>query len=114
MPGTAARALEFLILTATRTGEVVGARWEEIDLQLQTWTITAARMKGGKEHRVPLSPRALELLSGLYEEADNPFVFIGARTGAPIGIDAMYSIVTNHQSWNNRSRLQEFIFHLGA
>jgi integrase len=102
MPGSAARALEFLILTATRTGEVVGARWAEIDWQAQTWTIPGARMKNGKEHRVPLSPRAMELLSGLYEEVDNPYVFIGGRA-AHISLDAMYSVtkainpaITNH------------------
>ena len=53
--GTAARALEFTILTAARTGEVIGARWEEIDLDSMMWTVPAGRMKGGKEHRVPLS-----------------------------------------------------------
>jgi integrase len=101
--GTAARALEFLILTATRTSEVVGARWEEIDLAAQIWTIPAARMKGGQPHRVPLSPRAMELLSGLYEEVGNPYVFIGGRAGAPLNVGAMYHVtkainpaITNH------------------
>ena len=55
-----ARALEFTILTAARTGEVVGARWSEIDLKTHTWIIPAARMKSRREHRVPLSPRAVE------------------------------------------------------
>ena len=58
--GVAARALEFTILTAARTGEVVGARWSEIDLETRTWVIPAARMKSRREHRVPLSPRAIE------------------------------------------------------
>lgn len=57
-----ARALEFPILTAARTGEVIGATWNEIDLQAEIWTIPAARMKGGKEHRVPFSIRAVEIL----------------------------------------------------
>jgi integrase len=103
MPSTTARALEFLILTAARTGEAVGAHWTEIDWQAQTWTIPAARMKGGQQHRVPLSPRALELLSALHEEAGNPYVFIGARAGTHISLDAMYSVtkkahpaITNH------------------
>ena len=52
---TAAMALEFLILTAARTGEVLGATWAEVDFEKQTWTIPATRMKAGREHRVPLS-----------------------------------------------------------
>jgi hypothetical protein len=56
--GTAARALEFAVLTAARTGEVLGARWEEIDFSAKTWIVPADRMKGGREHRVPL-PRQL-------------------------------------------------------
>lgn len=58
----AANALEFAILTAARTSEVLGATWSEVDLERATWTIPAARMKAGKEHRVPLSPRAVEIL----------------------------------------------------
>ncbi len=58
----AALALEFTILTAARTGEVIGAKWDEVDLDKAIWTIPASRMKAGKEHRVPLSPRALEIL----------------------------------------------------
>jgi integrase len=58
----AALALEFAILTATRTGEVIGATWLEVDLDKAIWTIPATRMKAGKEHRVPLSPRAVVIL----------------------------------------------------
>jgi integrase len=58
----AALALEFVILTATRTSEVLGAKWDEVDLAKAIWTIPAARMKAGKEHRVPLAPRAIEIL----------------------------------------------------
>lgn len=58
----AALALEFTILTAARTGEVVGAQWGEVDLAKGIWTVPAERMKAGKEHRVPLSPRAVEIL----------------------------------------------------
>ncbi|HSR81725.1 MAG TPA: integrase arm-type DNA-binding domain-containing protein [Hyphomicrobiaceae bacterium] len=57
-----ARALEFTILTAARTGEVIGARWDEVDLKGKVWRIPAARMKAGKDHEVPLSDRALEVL----------------------------------------------------
>ena len=61
----AARALEFGILTATRTGEAIGAKWGEVDLAAAIWTIPAERMKAGKEHSVPLSPRALAILQAV-------------------------------------------------
>lgn len=61
----AALALEFVILTATRTSEVLGATWAEVDLQKAIWTVPAARMKAGKEHRIPLSPRAVEILEAV-------------------------------------------------
>ena len=63
--GIAAQCLEFTILTAARTGEAIGARWSEIDLEAGTWTIPAERMKGGKEHTVPLSERAIEILAAV-------------------------------------------------
>lgn len=61
----AARALEFAILTAARTGEVIGATWAEVDLAAAVWTVPASRMKAGKEHTVPLSPRAVAILEAL-------------------------------------------------
>jgi integrase len=78
----AARALEFLILTAARTGEVIGATWDEIDLDDAVWIVPAERMKGNREHRVPLSPAAVELLRALPREKGDPHVFIGHRAGA--------------------------------
>jgi integrase len=80
--GVSARALEFSILTAARTGEAVNARWSEIDITAKLWTIPAERMKAGREHRVPLSARALEMLEALPREDD--FVFIGARANRPL------------------------------
>jgi integrase len=77
--GVAARALEFLILTAARSGEVLGAVWDEIDLDNAVWTIPKERMKSHREHKVPLSPQAVELLQTCYREDGNPYVFIGAR-----------------------------------
>ena len=59
LPGTSARALELLVLTATRTSEVLEARWREIDLEAAVWTVPAIRMKAGKAHRIPLSQQAL-------------------------------------------------------
>jgi integrase len=84
----AARGLEFLILTAARTNEVIGARWSEIDLLDKTWTIPADRMKALREHRVPLSPPALALLqvmqtAGLTNDI-NAYVFPGPRAGKPL------------------------------
>jgi integrase len=80
-----ARALEFAILTAARTGEVLCARWEEIDLVEGTWTVPSSRMKTGREHRVPLSAAALVLLRTLLplRNSQNGFVFPGAREGRP-------------------------------
>lgn len=77
--GVPARALDILILTATRTGEVLRARWDEIDFKTKTWTIPAARMKNKVEHRVPLSDRVLEILQALPPKDGNDFVFIGPR-----------------------------------
>ena len=88
-----ARALEFTILTASRTGEVINASWNEIDLRAKTWTIPAERMKAGKEHKVPLCDRALAILSSLPRERDNPFVFIGGDTGKPLRSVAMLEVL---------------------
>lgn len=79
--GMGARALEFAILTAARSGEVRGARWDEIDLAGAVWTIPADRMKAGREHRVPLTVPALALLQALPRMADCPLVFPSARNG---------------------------------
>jgi integrase len=78
--GTVARALEFLVHTAARSSEVLGATWDEIDGE--TWIIPGGRMKSGREHRVPLTPATLDLLKKLPREAGNPFIFIGSRSGA--------------------------------
>jgi integrase len=76
----AALALEFTILTAARTGEVIGATWEEIDLAKKVWTVPAHRMKAAREHRIPLSPRAVEILEAL-KPMGTPFLFSGERGG---------------------------------
>ena len=84
--GMAARAFEFLILTAARTGEVIGARWSELNTQEKLWTIPAERMKAGKEHRVPLSPRAVEILEAIRpgRSGADGFVFPGNRAKKPL------------------------------
>jgi integrase len=76
---TAARALEFAIFTAARTGEVIGAKWNEIDLGGRVWIIPAERMKAGQEHRVPLSDHALEILKHMKKVQQNDHVFPGDR-----------------------------------
>jgi integrase len=77
-----ARALEFTILCSARSGETIGAKWGEIDLATKTWTIPASRMKADREHRVPLSARAVEILKSVPRETDNDRIFNGpARTG---------------------------------
>jgi integrase len=82
--GVAARALEFAILTAARTGEILGARWQEFDLTAKLWTIPAERMKGGREHRVPLSGGALEIITMMNENRQSDYVFPGASQGRPL------------------------------
>jgi integrase len=85
--GMAPRALEFLILTGVRSGEALGARWEEIDLGQKLWVIPADRMKAGREHRVPLSDAALSIIEDtckLRHADDGGFVFQGKR-GRPLG-----------------------------
>jgi integrase len=75
----AARALEFLILVAGRTGEVLGAKWTEIDIKAKLWTIPAERMKGGIQHRVPLAPAALAVIDQMRQIQHNDFIFPGMR-----------------------------------
>tara|TARA_B100000678_G_C18205982_1_gene501388 strand:- start:642 stop:1853 length:1212 start_codon:yes stop_codon:yes gene_type:complete len=81
---TAARALEFLILTAARSGEVRGMTWSEIDLDAKLWTIPAERMKADKEHIVPLSGPALAILEAVLQNTSTPkdFVFVAPRGGS--------------------------------
>lgn len=82
-------AIRLTILTACRTSEVLGATWDEIDFKSSTWTIPAARMKGGKDHRVPLSTAAEKVLSSLPRVDDSPYLFPGARPGRPLSNLAM-------------------------
>lgn len=81
MDGMGAKALEFAILTAARSGEVRGATWAEIDPDSRLWTIPASRMKAGKEHLVPLCDEALALLKSLPRFAGSEFVFPAVRGG---------------------------------
>jgi integrase len=90
--GISARALEFTILTAARTSEAIGAKWDEIDLEAKIWTVPPKRMKAGRQHRVPLSNRTVELLEALPRDTSG-FVFIGASIGKPISNMAMLQLL---------------------
>lgn len=90
--GNAARALELLILTATRTGEIIGARWKEIDLAAKIWTIPPERMKGGREHRVSLSAEAIAVIEKM-KDKDTEFVFPGGRAKHPLTNMAMLKLL---------------------
>lgn len=79
--GISAKALEFVVLTAARSGEVRGALWSEIDLPNKVWTIPGSRMKAGREHRVPLSAPTIALLNSLQRYEDNDLVFVAPRGG---------------------------------
>jgi integrase len=91
--GVAARALEFAILTAARTGEVIGAKWAEIDLGERLWTIPAERMKAGKEHRVPLSDAAVAILEEMRKVRQADQIFPGGKAGRPISNMAMLMLL---------------------
>jgi integrase len=87
--GTAARALEFTILTAARTGEAIGTTWDEIDWKEKVWAIGGGRMKAGREHRVPLCTRALAILAELKQATEGSndrklFSFEGGKPGKPL------------------------------
>lgn len=85
----AAVALEFVILTAARSGEVRGARWKEIDLKTKTWAIPAHRMKSGNLHRVPLCNRAITILERMASIKLGEYIFPGQRRGRPLSNAAL-------------------------
>jgi integrase len=97
--GHAAKALEFLILTAGRTGEVIGACWDEIDLTEKVWTVPTTRMKAGKEHRVPLSAPAFKLIqeqkaaAELVDGGPDGLVFPGGRPGKGLSSMALLKLL---------------------
>jgi integrase len=91
--GVASRALEFLILTAARTGEVIGARWDEVDVVEKIWVVPAARMKASREHRVPLSAAAVAVLEQMKQIREGDFVFPGGKKGKPLSNMAMLAVL---------------------
>jgi integrase len=101
---TPALALEFAILTAARSGEVLGARWVEFDLERAFWTIPAARMKAGREHRVPLSRRALKIVKAMHQARDGDLVFPGQEAGTPLWAMALAMVL-------RRMRIEDVTVH---
>jgi integrase len=88
---TAALALEFCILAAARSGEVLGARWSEVDLDKKIWSVPAERMKAGRMHRVPLSDRAVTILKKLSGMGE--FIFVGQKPGKPLSNMALEMVL---------------------
>jgi integrase len=89
----AAMVLEFCILTAARSGEVLGARWPEVDFEAKVWTVPAARTKAGRQHRSPLSLPALAILERLSEARTFEFVFADQRPGKPLSAMALEMVL---------------------
>lgn len=98
-----ARALEFVMLTATRSGEVRGAKWSEIDLNEKVWIVPAERMKEGKEHRVPLSDAAVDLLRKIPRFDADDTVF-QARRGGPLSNMAMNQLMRGMEFYDRDGR----------
>jgi integrase len=88
-----ARALEFLVLTAARAAEATGARWDEIDLKAETWTIPGSRMKGARGHRVPLSSAALAVVEAMKPLRRGDHLFPGTRHGKPVSQGALLALL---------------------
>ncbi|TIM38306.1 site-specific integrase [Mesorhizobium sp.] len=88
-PGLSARAIEFVLLTVARSGEALGATWDEVDLDAALWTVPAGRMKATRPHVVPLVPSAVAILKDLAEMRQNDFVFPGERRDRPLTAKAL-------------------------
>lgn len=98
--GAAAQALAFAILTAARTGEVLGATWPEINLDTKTWTVPGERMKNSREHRVPLSPQVKALIGTLPVKKFETHLFLGARRGKGLSNMAMLTLLRRMKRGN--------------
>lgn len=96
----ASLALEVTILCATRTGETLGARWSEIDLENRIWLIPKDRMKAGKEHRIPLVGRTLEIFQELYKEKVGEYVFFSASSDKPLSNMSMQMVLRRMEIHN--------------
>ena len=93
MDGVAAQALEFTIFTAARSSEVRGALWNEFDFERGLWTIPSSRTKAGKEHRIPLAERPLQIIRNMRDVASAEFVFPGGKPGRGLSDMALLSVL---------------------
>jgi integrase len=91
--GISPKAFEFLILTAARSGEVLGAKWDEIDLAAKVWTIPAERMKAGREHRIPLNVRAVTIIREMLAGKQCEFVFPGPTGKKAMSNGALLAVI---------------------
>jgi integrase len=91
--GISSRALEFLVLTASRSGEALGAVWDEVDMGAKVWTIPPGRMKAGKEHRVPLSDATLAVLQQMHDIRHSDYVFPGGRDRRPLSEMSLFMLL---------------------
>ena len=103
-PSVSSHALQFLILTATRTSEVLQAQWSEMDLEAAIWTIPASRMKARQEHRIPLPGAAMAVLDALPRFEDNPYAFPGAHHRRPLSNMALLQLMRGMGYGVNESR----------
>jgi integrase len=87
-----ARCLEFITLTAARLSEATAATWSEIDFETRCWTISAGRMKGSKEHKVPLSDAAIAVLKAMHAIRHSDYVFPGYKRGRPLGNTCLWAL----------------------
>ena len=92
-PNISARALEFLVLTGARSGEVIGATWDEIDFAAKVWVVPASRMKAKREHRVPLTSAALAVLKAMEAIRQSDYVFPGIA-GGQLGINSLHLLLS--------------------
>jgi integrase len=97
MDGVSPGALEFAVLTAARSGEVLGARWDEIDLDAKSWTIPRERMKAARVHRVPVADRAVAILSQLAQVRTSEFIFPGLKRAKPLSSMALEMVLRRMQ-----------------
>jgi len=110
MDSTSSKALRFLILTATRTSEVLNATWDEISLEDKIWVIPAERMKAKKEHRVPLSKQAIHLLAELPRFAGCNYLFPGAKENSPLSNMSLITIMRK-PGYHKGSELGDYVPH---
>ena len=103
-------ALEFLILTATRTSEVINAQWSEIDLKEKRWTIPAARMKNGKDHAIPLSSLAIKILEKT-KDLDEKWIFPNEKNKKPLSNMAMLEVVRDMNEYKDIVSQKRIVVH---